>query len=384
MCATLIMGGIFINKKITSKAATTDNIDVSWIDPSKKLVAFAFDDGPVANSSSNKILNALKTNNCHATFFYIGRQINGSTRSEISTANNQGCEVANHTYTHPYLTNMSSNQIKDEVNKTANELKSITGKSEFLLRPPYLATNQTVSSSVGCPMITCSLDTGDWNNGNYNSVLNKIKSAKDGDILLMHENYDFTASAVESAIPYLKQQGFEIVSVSELFKMKGKTPYNGQIYSNCTGSNVTTYYKGGSSSNNTGNTSDTPSNTDVNTSSKIQCSNMKLQGQYAGSISSPFNGVALYANDDKVTFTHKFTKGTNSFSLRGCSNNNNMARVDLKIDGQYKGTFYYGGSYPAVYTINNVNTGTGNKTVELVVTADDGNWDAFVDYLEIK
>ncbi len=140
---------------------------------------------------------------------------------------------------------------------------------------------------------------------------------------------------------------------------------------------------GGSSSGSQGGSSQ-EGNVPSSSGSRMECEKMKVSGNYAGSIGSPFNGVALYANNDKVTYTQNFTKGTNSFALRGCSNNNNMARVDLKIDGQYKGTFYYGGSYPAVYTINNVNTGTGNKTVELVVTADDGNWDAFVDYLEIK
>ena len=59
-----------------------------------------------------------------------------------------------------------------------------------------------------------------------------------------------------------------------------------------------------------------------------------------------------------------------------------MARVDLYIGGQYKGTFYYGGSYPAEYTIQNVSHGTGVQTIELIVTADDGQWDAYIDYLK--
>jgi endo-1,4-beta-xylanase len=116
----------------------------------------------------------------------------------------------------------------------------------------------------------------------------------------------------------------------------------------------------------------------------VQCENMTKGGQYTGNISSPFNGVALYANNDLVKYTQNFSSGTHSFSLRGCSNNGNMARVDLKIGGQTKGTFYYGGSYPAVYTINNVSHGTGNQEIQLVVTADNGSWDAFIDYLEIK
>ncbi len=120
------------------------------------------------------------------------------------------------------------------------------------------------------------------------------------------------------------------------------------------------------------------------TSTKIEAENMTKSGQYAGNISSPFNGAALYANNDSVKFTHNFTSGTHSFSLRGASNNSNMARVDLKIGGQTKGTFYYGGSYPAVYTLNNVSHGTGNQEIELVITADDGSWDAYLDYLEIN
>ncbi|GFN31245.1 glycoside hydrolase family 11 protein [Paenibacillus xylaniclasticus] len=117
---------------------------------------------------------------------------------------------------------------------------------------------------------------------------------------------------------------------------------------------------------------------------RIEAENMTKSGQYTGNIYSPFNGVALYANNDSVKFTHNFTKSTNNFSLRGASNNSQMARVDLKVGGVTKGTFYYGGSYPAVYTINNVNTGTGNQQVELILTADNGQWDAFLDYLEIN
>ncbi len=117
---------------------------------------------------------------------------------------------------------------------------------------------------------------------------------------------------------------------------------------------------------------------------KVECENMTISGPYAGKINNPFSGVALYANNDKVSFTQNFSSGTHSFSLKGCSNNSNMARVDLRIGGQHKGTFYYGDNNPAVYTINNVSHGTGNQTVELIVTADNGQWDAFIDYLEIK
>ena len=127
----------------------------------------------------------------------------------------------------------------------------------------------------------------------------------------------------------------------------------------------------------------TGSSGSVSTGDKIECENMTITGQYAGTISSPFSGVALYANDESCKFTQYFANGTHDFTLKGCSDGSNMAKVDLKIGGETKGTFYFGDQYPAEYTIENVSHGTGNQEVELVVTADDGNWDAYVDYLQI-
>ncbi len=115
--------------------------------------------------------------------------------------------------------------------------------------------------------------------------------------------------------------------------------------------------------------------------SKFECENMTKSGQYTGTITSPFNGVALYANKDTVSFDQYFAYGTHNFTLRGCSNNSNMAKVELKIGGESKGTFYYGDEYPAEYTIENVSHATGATTVELTVTSDDGTWDAYLDYL---
>ncbi len=148
--------------------------------------------------------------------------------------------------------------------------------------------------------------------------------------------------------------------------------------------NITVGGSSSSSGSNSGSNQNAGNNlVTVNDADKLQCENMTLGGQYTGTVTSPFGGVALYGNDDKVSFTQNFTKGTHDFTLRGCSNNDNMARVDLIIGGQNKGTFYFGDANPAEYTIKNVSHGTGRQTVELVVNADDGNWDAYVDYLGI-
>jgi hypothetical protein len=117
---------------------------------------------------------------------------------------------------------------------------------------------------------------------------------------------------------------------------------------------------------------------------RVECENMTLSGQYAGKVSSPFNGVALYANNETVSYTQYFEGSTHDFTLTGASNNSKMARVDLIIGGQTKGTFYFGDSNIANYTIPNVSHGTGNQKIELKVTADDGSWDALLDKLTIS
>lgn len=130
-----------------------------------------------------------------------------------------------------------------------------------------------------------------------------------------------------------------------------------------------------------GNDNNTPV---VTTIGKVECENMSVSGPYASKISSPFSGVALYANNDKAYYIQSFPGGTYNFSLRGSSNNNNTASVDLMIDGNKVGTFKFSGTTPTVATISNVTVSSGNHTVELVLTTDNGTWDAYIDYLEIS
>jgi arabinoxylan arabinofuranohydrolase len=115
---------------------------------------------------------------------------------------------------------------------------------------------------------------------------------------------------------------------------------------------------------------------------RVEAESMTLAGQYAGLISSPFNGVALYANNDSASYNQYFAFPTHQFSLRGASNNNSTARVDLVIGGVTAGSFYFTGTQPTVQTLSNITHATGNQEVKLVVTTDNGTWDAYIDYLE--
>ncbi len=214
------------------------------VDPSKPMVAISFDDGAVgssANATSMRIINALAKQDFRATFFYVGDWIRGTDgEQEVKYAYSKGMEIANHTKSHPNLTEKSASEIRSEYDQCASKLKGIIGaEPSKLLRLPYLASNQTVQSTLNdVPLITCSIDTQDWNGASKDQMVSKIKSAMNdgslnGSIVLCHETYETTAAAIEELAPYLKEQGWQIVTVSEMFEAKGKQLNGGQIYTKC-------------------------------------------------------------------------------------------------------------------------------------------------------
>lgn len=269
---------------------------------------------------------------------------------------NAGMWVGNHSYTHPHMTTLSSSQMSSEITRTQQAIQSATGAAPKLFRPPYGETNATlksIESQNGLTEVLWNVDSQDWNGATTAQIVAAVGRLQNGDVILMHDQYQTSLQA----IPQIAQN----------LKSRGLCP--GMI-STSTGRAVAP---------DGGGTTTPPS-----TSTKKEAESMTKAGQYTGNISSPFSGVALYANNDLVKYTQNFTSGTHSFSLRGASNNSNMARVDLKIGGVTKGTFYFGGSSPAVYTISNVSHGTGNQEIELVCTSDNGTWDVYIDYLEIQ
>lgn len=219
-----------------------NNADISWIDPEKPMVALSFDDGPVSpvndNSSAIRIQNALADNGMHATFFYWGNSLNNNTKAELERAYELGFELGNHTKSHPDLSKLDKGKIEEEVAFIDGVLASITGQEQFLLRPPYLAVNQLAKDTINVPLISCGIDTQDWNNATTEEIIGKITKAVengtlDGKIVLMHETYKTTAEAVEYLVPYLKEQGYQVVTISEMFKARGVDMNAGNVYTYC-------------------------------------------------------------------------------------------------------------------------------------------------------
>lgn len=202
--------------------------EVFTLDPNKKTIAFTFDDGP--SSYDLELVDLLVNSHSTATFYMVGNRIsNYPTAVEKIVTNNM--DVGNHTYSHKSLTSLSNTKVKEQITKTNDLFTAKTGKDMTSLRPSYGSVNKRVSIQVGMPIILWSIDTLDWKTRNADKVYAEIiKNARDGEIVLMHSLYPTTVEATGRAIKELYKQGYQIVSIRDLAKLKGKTLEAGRTY----------------------------------------------------------------------------------------------------------------------------------------------------------
>lgn len=198
------------------------------LDPDKPMVALTFDDGPYTPVTS-KILKVLKKYDAKATFFVVGNRV-PQYEDMVKQAYEEGNEIATHTYSHANLTKLSKKGIKSELNKSKKVIKDAIGCSYSTLRPPGGSINDTMRSVIKVPMIYWSVDTEDWKSRNAKSVLSECKVIQDGDIVLMHDLYPSTADAVKKLVPRLVKEGYQLVTIDELFHYKGINAKGGKVY----------------------------------------------------------------------------------------------------------------------------------------------------------
>lgn len=198
------------------------------VNPKKPMVALTFDDGP--GPYTERLLKCLKENDAVATFFLVGSSVERY-QSTVKKAYQMGCEIGNHSWNHPQLTQLDGAALAAQIGNTNQVIKSACGHEPTLLRPPYGAYNSTVGAAAGMPLILWDVDTLDWKTRNVQSTVTSVMTdAKDGSIVLMHDIHLPTVEAVERIIPMLKQKGYQLVTVSELAKYKKEKLADGAAY----------------------------------------------------------------------------------------------------------------------------------------------------------
>ena len=201
------------------------------IDPSLPMVALTFDDGP--GEFTNQVLDILEVYNVVATFFVMGRKLEDNSDT-ILRAYEMGCEIGNHSWSHPSLDRISSSRIQTQLLDTGNAVESITGVAPAIMRPTFGRTNKKVinaSRELELAIILWSIDPSDYLDKSPESIYDHIMdNVEDKDIILLHDIHERSIEATIFLIPSLINRGFQLVTVSELMDFSGITLEPGEKY----------------------------------------------------------------------------------------------------------------------------------------------------------
>ena len=195
----------------------------------RHLIALTFDDGPKAGTT-DVLLDGLRERGVHATFFLIGMQIENNA-DIIKQMAEDGHQIGNHTFGHKNLSELTDAEQKQQLVLCREEITRTIPENRVCVRPPYGAVNDRIKSWISAPIILWSVDTRDWTGKKAEQIADYVVGeVKPGDIVLMHDIYKESVEGALMAIDALKAQGYEFVTVEELFAAENVSLENGKVY----------------------------------------------------------------------------------------------------------------------------------------------------------
>ena len=195
-----------------------------------KLIALTFDDGPDSKDTP-RLLDGLKERGVSVTFFVQGQSLEWGSRY-VSRAYAEGHEIGSHSWDHPNLPDLSTESAMEQFTRSYELLDKICGEgADYLIRPPYGNSTAEFREKIGAPLIHWSVDTLDWETLNEYSVRDSIlNEAYDGAIVLLHDIHATSVDGALMAIDVLLARGYELVTVSELYRRRGVELKDGERY----------------------------------------------------------------------------------------------------------------------------------------------------------
>lgn len=198
---------------------------IYYVDTEEKKVAISFDAAWGAKNT-DELLDILNEFNIKTTFFLTGFWVENYPE-KVEKIAKQGHEVENHSYSHSHMSNLSKNQIKEDVEKVHQQLEDLTGQEPQLFRPPFGDYNnrliETLEEMDYYP-VQWSIDSLDWQAPDYEYIVDKVMDElHPGAIILFHNNGTHTPEALRTILKNLEEKEFDVVPVSGLIHRENYT-----------------------------------------------------------------------------------------------------------------------------------------------------------------
>lgn len=180
-----------------------------------KKIALTFDDGPHP-FYTRQLLKGLKERNVKVTFFITGKNVE-EYPDIVREIHEEAHLIGNHTYNHTQLTSQNAEKFKEEIIKTNEVIKEVTGEDTIYIRPPYGSWNKEFEKELNMFPVLWTIDPLDWCSNDAACIVKNVCSKVDeNDIILMHDQYKTTVTAALKIIDRLTEEGYEFVTVDEL------------------------------------------------------------------------------------------------------------------------------------------------------------------------
>ena len=218
---TAVCTCIFCVKKAQTTGAGTGSIrslPIYSVETEEKKIAISFDCA-WGVEYTDSLLDIMAKNDIRCTFFAVQFWVEKHPEyvEKIVAA---GHEMGTHSRTHPYMSTLTKAQIQDELTTSAQAIERLTGQKVTLFRPPYGDYNNTLidtCTEMGLYPIQWDVDSLDWKNLSATEIAMRIiNGAKNGSIILCHNNGLHTAEALPLIFSTLKNRGYEFVPISKL------------------------------------------------------------------------------------------------------------------------------------------------------------------------
>lgn len=233
LSVALLVGASDVSEQDASSGKKHREKVAEAVEDTRPKIAITFDDGP-HNGRTKQIVDELNKYGYHATFFVIGNRVdgteyNGREALQYAVANGNEIGIGIHGYTHQkYYNKCTEEEYQYELSATQNAInRAASDASVRLMRPP--GGSITAERVTACPysVVLWDIDSEDWKHKsreneevtqeNINAIVeNVLSSAHEGGIILMHDIYENTFEATVLILKALNEQGYNVVSVSEL------------------------------------------------------------------------------------------------------------------------------------------------------------------------
>ena len=188
-----------------------------------RVIALTFDDGPHP-PYTGRILDVLDRYRVPATFFCVGLHASAHTE-ELSRMAESGHRVANHTWSHPFLPDLSVAELADQLERTDEAVTIAAGEQgPRLFRPPYGSRSPEIlrwlAAQAAGTVVLWDVDAGDWALPGADVIARTVvEQARPGSIALLHDgggDRSQTAEALPAIIEGLLDRGYRFQRVDAL------------------------------------------------------------------------------------------------------------------------------------------------------------------------